>query len=247
MKPAPAPPTLRTLPPPDEAPPAVVVDLTAQGGDPPPLLVRDGKRRYLADAHGRVVRRDPAHVDAVCLHQTACRFGPFADAGKRHLRALSVPIHAMAFRDGTVVLPYPVEYCLWHGNGWNARSLGLEIEGHFAGLEADPRTRAVRGGLDGYHVEGADDLPEAALAAARRAVYELVARGRAAGMPIRYLVTHRQSSEDRRADPGQLIYREVGLAYAVAELGLEALPDAHVGSGRPVPVEWDPAHGVGRY
>lgn len=237
---------LSTLPPPDEAPEAVVVDLSAQSPDPPPALLRGGKPRYLADAHGRVVRRDPETVDALCLHQTACRFGPFADAEKRHARALGVPIHALAFRDGTVVLPYLVDYYLWHGNGWNARSLGLEVEGHFAGVEADPRTRALAP-LRGSSVDGADGLDDVALAAARRAVYELVARGRAAGMPIRYLVAHRQSSEDRRGDPGELVYRRVGLEYAVAELGLEPLSAAHVGSGRPVPVEWDPTRGVGTY
>lgn len=232
----------------EAAPEVTVLDWTLHEPDPPPRLVRAGAPRYRPDPHGRVFVRSPATIDGICLHQTACTFGPSGDAEKRHERAFGIPIHAVAFNDGVVVRPYPPLWYLYHGNAWNSRSLGLEIEGHFAGREDDPTTVPQREDLETY--DGHDGTPSVLtpllLATARRAVLELVERGRAAGCPIRYVWAHRQSAGDRRADPGEAIWRHVGLEYAVAELGLIPQEAVHLRDGFTIPVEWDPA-GVGHY
>lgn len=225
-----------------------ILDTAAAQPDPPPRLVRDGKPRYHATPHaGRVLVRDPAGVDGICVHQTACTFGPAGDIARRHDRAHDVPIHALAFRDGTLALPYPPSWYLFHGNGWNARSLGLEIEGRYAGVEHDDASRpAVRADADSNDLRATwrrtdDELDDVTIATARRGIRELVERGRAAGMPIRYVWAHRQSSASRRADPGSAIWRHVVLDYAVAVLGLETQIDVTLGDGARIPREWDPA------
>jgi hypothetical protein len=220
-------------------PPVTVLDWTTHQPDPPPRLFRDGAARFREDAHHKLFIRNPATVDGICLHQTACIFGPHNDIQKRHERAFDVPIHALAFNDGTVVLPYPTLGYLYHGGQWNSRSLGLEIEGQFPGLIAD---LPQRGETDVSHL----GLSDIALAAACRGVEELVTRGRALGCPITHIWAHRQSAGDRRSDPGEEIWRRVALDFAVAKLGLIPQQSVHLRDGKSIPVEWDP-HGVGHF
>ena len=66
-------------------------------------------------------------------------------------------------------------------------------------------------------------------------------------MPIEFIWAHRQSSASRRSDPGQSLWQEVVLAYAVPVLGLKTQPARIWGDGRPIPVEWQPDGGVGPY
>lgn len=221
-------------------PDVVILDTAAAQPDPPPRLERNGEVRYrTAPPKRRVMERDPLSVHGICIHQTACVFGPAGDVARRHDRAHDVPIHALAFRDGVLALPYPLRWYLFHGNGWNARSLGLEIEGRYEGVESSGVHPDVRSLPD--VTASHDILDDLTITTARRGVYELVTRGRALGMPIRYVWAHRQSSGTRRADPGSAIWKHVVLDYAVAVLGLEAQPDVVLGEGRPIPREWDPA------
>ena len=81
----------------------------------------------------------------------------------------------------------------------------------------------------------------------------LVTMARAGGSPIEFVHAHRQSSEDRRSDPGEAIWRGVVEEYGIPVLGLKAeyalaLPSSNPknGPGKPIPVEWA-AGGVGRY
>lgn len=214
----------------------------------PPAPVRGVRKHRLS--RGKVVERDPRRVDGIVLHQTACTFGPGDDPQRRHERALNVACHATAFRDGCVVLANPFPWTVNHGHAFNDRSLGLEVEGLYPGLEDDPHTipdeakRTTWGGRP-------DVVTELVVAAMRRALRELVERGRAEGMPIRYIWAHRQSSGKRRSDPGQTLWRRGVLEYAVPVLGLETqpglfLPSRAGGAGRAVPKSWDPG-GAGRY
>ncbi len=221
--------------------------------DPPPLT--RGKRKHRVKRRlvaGRweehVERRDPKRIDGIVLHQTACSFGPSDDATARHRRALGVACHAMAFRDGAAVLANPLPWTVLHGNGLNDRSLGLEIEGLYSGLEDDPSTvpdeakRTTWGGRP-------DTVSTLLVAAGRRALRELVERGRAEGMPLRYIWAHRQSSGTRRSDPGETLWRAIVTEYAVPVLGMQTQPalvlaSKSSGPGRPIPAQWG---GVGPY
>jgi len=194
---------------------------------------------------GRPFVRLPQAIEGVVLHQTAVRFGVSAAqlraaGGDRALalarRGLGVACHAAAFMgapDGShpplVVGAAPLRWHVNHGNGANASSLGLEVDGLYAGVEGDPRT--VWGGKPPTpHHESTIDV-------ARAALRWLVEEGRAEGMPIRYLWAHRQSSATRRSDPGEWLWREVA-GWARDELGLEWQPERVWGDGRPLPAAW---------
>lgn len=186
---------------------------------------------------GRLMQRDPKTITGICVHQTAVVFGASSAAVlaakgdrdlARHRRALGVHAHATAFQDGTGVLAYQLPSYVFHGNGLNAESIGLEIEGAYDG-KADRR-----------------EVPDGAVSAARELLARIVDEGRKAGMPLTHIWAHRQSSPSRRGDPGAELWRRVVLEYAVPVLGLETQPGRTWGEGRPIPREWDP-HGIGTY
>ena len=204
-----------------------------------PRAQKRSKRRL---GVGPTVMRDPATVDGIVLHQAAVQWGARpehrreAEGDERLAIALrvveDVPAHAVAMQSGDVILRSPLAAYLYHANGLNGRSLGVEVEGLY----------------DGVEVVGAHPPPTPrTITAARRAVVELVLRGRELGMPIRYIWAHRQSSPARRADPGSVIWREVGL-WAVDALDLETQPRETWVSrgrpGRPIPEAWGGPLGV---
>ena len=82
---------------------------------------------------GKTVERRSIDVTGVVIHQTACVYGPSADRAKAHQRAIGIPAHAVAFRDGCVALPAPLSWYLYTSNGLNSRTLGLEVEGVYPG------------------------------------------------------------------------------------------------------------------
>lgn len=220
---------------------------------PPTALVPFVDLRHLqADPHPkskvfgrRTVRRPPSSVNAITIHQTAVKFSvtqrQIADTGgDRRLalakRALNVACHAMSFHDGFFAAAAPLDWYVYHGNGFNKFALGLEIDGLYPGLKNGST----------WSGDAATPITPASLQAAREALRWLTEQGRAAGMPIEWIDAHRQSSKDRRADPGQELWEAVVLDYAVPKLGLKTRPSYVLGDGRAVPTDWDPA-GVGRY
>lgn len=225
------------------------------GPDAPKLDLRDERtfsRPKIKMAGQQPVLRDPASVDSVVVHQCAVTYGLSAAqlraaGGDRQralaTRALNVACHALAFRDGFFVVSCPLPVYVQHGNGLNARSLGLEIDGLYSGLRDDPST-APREDLQTTAGTPCEVTP-AIILAAQSALRWLVLEGRREGMPIGRLWAHRQSSATRRADPGEELWQAVAEPVA-AELGLRIDYAATVGDGRPIPVAWSP-HGVGRY
>lgn len=199
-------------------------------------------------ADGTPVIRRPEKIDGIVLHQTACEFAaPRLDRSKVGLakRAMNVACHAMAFRG----LPYEHDPfwvkatdLLWHvnhGNGFNPRSLGLEVDGRYAG-DLERAVATTYGGLPTSDVDGVVE-------AAKQALTWLVEEGRRLGCPIRYIWAHRQSSADRRSDPGELLWKRVALEHGVQTLGLEVQPELALpasnpqnGPGRPLPAIWQP-------
>ena len=155
-----------------------------------------------------------------------------------HNRGLNVACHCIAFDGqgaglecGHGVATAPLAWYCYQANGANSDSLGLEIEGVYPGLVTPecvmPSQRVVN--------------------AARDAVRYMVEQGRAQGMPIQYVWAHRQSSAMRRSDPGEALWQEVALEFAVPVMGLQTQPSRTWGDGMPIPVEWQPNGGVGKY
>lgn len=192
---------------------------------------------HAVDRKGRAIVRPASTIDTVCVHQTACVFGPLADPPRRHRRAVDVASHAVAFRDGVGVLQTPSRWYVNGGNGWNRRSVHLEIEGHYPGTPDDPTTprREDRESVWGHEPT---PLDEVTLDTARATLRVLVEAARAEGCPLAYIVAHRQSSPSRRSDPGYEIWRELVLGFAVPVLGLRTRPETVLGMGRPIPATW---------
>ncbi len=159
----------------------------------------------------------------------------------------------MAFRDGTVVLPNPFTWLVWHGNGLNERSLGLECEGLLPGLRDDPST-VPQEDLQTTWNGKPDDVTKVLVKTCQEALVQLVTLAKEEDIHIRYIWAHRQSSGMRRADPGQELWERVVLDFAVPKLGLVTEPALWLpakvkgkpANGRPIPTKWDP-NGVGKY
>jgi hypothetical protein len=195
---------------------------------------------------GRVVKRVPKVVDGITIHQTGVLYSVndrqiAAANGDERLalanRAKKIAAHAVSF-DGFFTKTYPLEWYVYHGNGLNRKTLGLEIDGLYPGLLDKPETTELEH-LTSLWKGTATDLTDQRVKSARAALRYLVEEGRKLGMPIRYIYAHRQSSGTRRSDPGEELWRKVVTEYAVAVLQLEARPAFTTGTGRPIPDEWD--------
>jgi len=226
----------RSVPPAPAVQPRIY-DLRLEAADPHP------KART---SNGRTTKRDFAKIEGVVLHQTAAKFGqPRGDPTELGLarRALRVACHGMAF-DGLFVLAAPLDWHIYHADGFNPTTLGLELDGNFPGLLGGPSTnsRPVTPMTDGL------------VASAREGLRALVEEGRKLGAPVRYIYAHRQADSWRRADPGEEAWQRIVLEYAVPVLGLLTrplltLPDPQRDPkrrGLAIPVQWDPA-GKGQY
>lgn len=236
-------------------PPVGVQRFDMRGEMPEP----QGKARV---RQGRTVLRSARAVTGIVIHQTATPFsvssdmirqaGGDADLALRmrvqgRLDPLRRPVacHGMVFRRGWAVLTRPLRSYVYHGNGLNSSTLGIEFEGRYPGLEDDPSTATLE------HMKTTwggkpQDVTDELVAAGRELLAWMVAEGRAEGMPIQWIYAHRQSSADRRSDPGSELWRRIVLEFAVPELGLETRPQMTTGDGAPIPLEWDPA-GKGHY
>lgn len=202
------------------------------------------KRKFRLD-NGRPLEREPEMVTGITIHQTAVKYGVVesqikAAGGHKDAalarRSLQVACHVMAFHDGFIAWPCPLPWYVYHGNGFNSYELGIEIDGNYPGL-ADGKT---------WNGKKATVVTEPLIRAARAGVELLVREGRKLGMPVEYIHAHRQSSKRRRGDPGEELWRRVVTEYAVPELGLKTRPREFIGTGRPIPVDWDD-EGTGLY
>ena len=189
------------------------IDLSKEPGEP---RFSDGRLRcYRA-------RRNPKAVRRVVLHQ----WGAHADLVLRRgetleecaaRRARSTVYNLDVFEDNVLVWAWDPAIVAWSSNGWNRSSISIGVGGKFPKFEKN-RTSA--------HSSIADFETGIVLA------LEVVAE-RFPGIQI---VTHRQSSKMRVADPGEAI-----ATIAVREaprLGLTIDFDTVLGTGHPCPAKW---------
>jgi hypothetical protein len=167
-------------------------------------------------------------VDAIVLHQTGCKM-PSSPGGWHLLRA-HVGIPETSERQ-SIYLVNPLATKMWHANGFNRRSIGIEISGNMRGIEGDNRTWWQPG-------KGPHPVTDAQVKAARKAIAWICSEAGRGGGKITHIFAHRQASKDRIADPGSRVWQEVGM-WAMDELGLsDGGPDYKTGSGYRIPKEW---------
>jgi hypothetical protein len=178
-------------------------------------------------ANSRGIRRW-SQINSIVLHQTACVLPTLASWRP-------VPIHIGIPRSsgnvGKIFQLHPLTTYLYHANSLNSQSIGIEIEGNFPGLVADKSTHWAKGG--GPHVLGAEQIQ-----AARQSIDWIMSEAATAGGKITYMLAHRQSSKSRRGDPGDVIWKEVGIwamdTYKLSDGG----GGFSVGDGYRLPDQW---------
>jgi len=175
--------------------------------------------------HGSNSLREWGEVKGIVLHQTAC------DLSSAVERWYPVTCHVGCPKDGKVIYNNDLRRVLWHGHGFNRDTVGIEISGNFQGIEGNDRTRWAPGG-------GPAHLAMEQLKGARGAVAWIIGTVALNGGRITHIWAHRQSSDTRQADPGSEIWRGVGI-WAQQVLGLVNNPAVILGTGLPLPVEWD--------
>ncbi len=174
--------------------------------------------------------RSWAQIDGICLHQTACVIGERAESW------FGVPVQVGVTRGGIVYILNPLEQFMWHGHGLNGRTVGIEIDGHYAGIEGDLRTYWRPPSLPDRKPLA---LVDAQIDAARAAVEHIIATVADHGGAITRIFAHRQASNQRQSDPGSAIWKAVGL-WAQDTCGLDdGGPGYVLGSGMAIPEAWD--------
>jgi hypothetical protein len=207
-------------------------------------MTRDAQKKpifYYPDA------RQLDQITGACLHQTAC------DMGVNPERYDTISVHFVVLQNGEVLWECDEEWVLFHGNGYNAKTIGIEVNGRYSGLLDDPRTahdEALATTWDDpttkWRELPQDLTPEAAAALERLVIWihenlrrKCVAAGKA--FRLTKLVPHRSASATRQNDPGQAIW-----TIAVRLMKTLGLDDGGPGfvipgsGGRPVPEAWDP-------
>ncbi|TAL46347.1 MAG: N-acetylmuramoyl-L-alanine amidase, partial [Salinibacterium sp.] len=167
-------------------------------------------------------------IDAVCLHQTACVLG---NAPKRWN---SVGAHLGVMQNGGVNWMHGFDRLVWHGNLWNRRSIGIEVDGLFPGL----RGGRVWDNPDTAVHEQATVLTAEQISSTKETIRWIHQYLPSHGAQLKLLVPHRQASKDRRDDPSQQIWEEVALPI-IAELGLsDGGVGYKLGDGYAIPEDW---------
>lgn len=193
------------------------------------------RRKTASKKHVRLLPRMWKSVTGICLHQTACLLG------ERPERWDTVGAHVGVTRSGKVIQMHDFNRVVYHGNGWNNGTVGIEIDGLYAGVEGDLKT--VWDDPSTPSREQGMALTQESVIATRAAIrwicYE-VARN---GGKVKVLVAHRQASKNRRNDPGSAIWKSIALPMH-AELNLtDGGGGFTLGEGYPIPNEWDPNRG----
>lgn len=172
-------------------------------------------------------------IAGITVHQTGCNM-PSTPYGWRNLNA-----HIGITQEGTCVLVNEFTDMIYHAQGLSIKTIGIEVEGNFPGVKDNPRTLWKAGGP-------AASINSAMIRAFIKALRVVEHETERYGGKIRFINAHRQSSENRRADPGEEIWQKMVLPATLALNASDGGNDFYLGSGRPVPNEWDD-HRTSRY
>lgn len=180
-----------------------------------------------------------AKLTRIALHQTDGAEGESASAWR------NVDSHVGISAGGKIFLLHPLEQLTWSTNALNPSSIAIEVSGHFAGVEGDPKTyRRLVKLPSGQVVDRgpASKLTQAQVTALRKAIAWIVQTVAQQGGKVLEVVAHRQATDtskfNRRSDPGEAVWR-AGAVWARNTLGLSTPLDQTWGLGMPIPAAWD--------
>ncbi len=198
---------------------------------PPPQNLVD--RRAYTGTNKDYGPRTWLETYGICLHQTACHLG----ASKRLDRCDKIGAHFVVYQTGAVFWLHDQDRIIEHGHGWNAHTIGIEIDGLFEGVLGEPST--LWNDPDTPYVDKAMRPTTAQIEATKQLIRWNCDFIRKRGGRIRSLVAHRQSSATRPNDPGSESWQEISIPMQ-RELGLSSgALGFKIGTGRPIPESWD--------
>jgi len=192
--------------------------------------------------------RPYSKITGITLHQTATCFLRLGAPPTKRARAIervgALRAHFVGLRDGTVVQATPLDRVAYHAQAvFNRSDVGIEIDGYYAGVEGDdstfwrPSSKPNRQPMAVSQVQ---------IDAMRDLCAWVCAEVKARGGEVRYVHAHRQTHWGKPSDPGELLWREVGV-WCQDALGLSDGGDGwRVTSGtgkapgRAIPRAWDP-------
>lgn len=228
----PAEPTKPSTPPPP---------VTGLPGNPPAGLIVTKDDHTLKKGRGT---RKLSSIRGVTLHQTACVLG------EKPSRWHNVGCHIGITREGKIIYNNDFVKKVWHGNGFNTKTIGIEIDGHFAGLESrDENGKWVPNLRSYWRPKGSDRQPlsitDAQIEACKEAVRWCKRVVEGAGGEFTHLLAHRQSSPSRTSDPGEKTWACVALplleGLSMTDGGDDYyIVDTKKRPGKPIPEAWDP-------
>jgi hypothetical protein len=171
-------------------------------------------------------------VTGVMLHQTGCNMPEDPHVWNK------INAHCGITRAGVVILMFDFDMEIWHGNGLTTPTIGIEIAGLMRGVENSSNTWWPPGART-------HDLTAAQIAASE-VLFDIIKDAfDTNGGTWKYVYAHRQSSGDRMSDPGELIWKKIGMPW-IETLGASDGGESFVsGNGYPIPKEWNPAYKKG--
>lgn len=208
----------------------------------PPGFIDRRQFATLEDDYGARAWTD---ITGFTLHQMACSPGTNLD------RYNSVGAHFAVLRSERVLYLHTVNRLISHSgqprvsNGFNKRTIGIELEGRFEGVQGNMKTL-----WDDPSTRGREQ-PQRPTQWQIEATKQLMrwCRGEVAahGGRLTKLLAHRQASSSRPSDPGSECWQEIALPV-MAELGLDdGGPGFKVDQGYAIPESWDPRRKGIRY
>jgi hypothetical protein len=166
-------------------------------------------------------------ITGVMLHQTGCGM-PASESGW-----LPVNAHIGVTREGVIILMHPFDWEIWHGHRPSKWTIGIEIEGNFCGVPGLKGSCWTPGG--GPHTLTKEQ--KNAFPVLLKIIKEEFDKNDG---KWEHVLAHRQSSDQREADPGKEIWEVVGRPWMAALSANDGGDHYCTGSGKPIPREWDP-------
>lgn len=177
-------------------------------------------------------RRAWSKITGVTLHQTAVVLG------ERPERWKTLGAHLGVTREGQVVWLHDFAKIVWHANGLNAMTVGIELDGMYEGVQGDLKS-FWNPDNDPKRVpqRATNDLVEAAKATVRWVCSEVERHGG----KVNHLYAHRQASKQRQSDPGSELWHLVGMALHKELTLTDGGAGFTLGDGLRIPEAWDPS------
>lgn len=207
--------------------------------------VRNQGTTKIINRHDRFSENRMKQLDTIVLHQTA-------GSTERNKPILNTEVHLFIDRKGTAYWQYDFELYLATSHNFNSRpSIGIEIEGHMAGVIGAGPKRGLKNFThwvpEGYYNDPKTSTPEQMtpeqIEAAHQAIrFACKYMQDTYATRIKFLGTHRQTYNVKQSDPGQDVMDKVATPMRT-ELGLDLFPGT-LRDGNPNPEIWGGETGI---